>query len=52
MKKETMELILALEALIDDMAFRRNPSGTWGGFEDREAVQTALAKALEDWKES
>ncbi len=53
MKNDAIDrLIFALECLIDDMEFRRNPYGTWSGCENmedvREHVRRALIECLKD----
>ncbi len=51
MKEPTEELIDAIEDMIDDMEYQRNPPGTWTGFEYRLQVRARLAKALTEWLE-
>lgn len=42
------KVIDAMEALIEDMEHRRNPSGTWSGTENKQAARTELRNALID----
>jgi hypothetical protein len=40
------QVICAIEALIDDMDYRRHPAGTWTGYENQEDVRARLREAL------
>ena len=40
------DVIDAIEELIEDMEFRRNPRGTWGGWENKDKVRERLREAI------
>lgn len=43
---EVDDLIDAIESLIEDMEFRRNPHGTYGGWENRDKVRARFREAI------
>lgn len=44
--EDVEKVVDAIEALIDDMESRRNPSGTYSGYENRKEIRGQLQLAI------